>query len=95
MNTNDELLEKIIEKTNKELLEHHKLILERFLKTNLDQSRKRRVRFFMVYDLVINEDNIRLFYFRPLRVFIPALISNRLDEIKDLTQISKESEYKH
>lgn len=95
MNYNDELLEKMDSKTNKDLLKHHKVILEKFLKDKLNQKRKRRVNFFRLYDSIIDEDNIRLFYFRPLLVFIPALINNRLDEIKDLTQISKETNYKH
>lgn len=94
MNYNDEIQEKIIKKTNKELLDNHKLILEKFLKVNLNQKRRRRVVFFTLYDLLITEDNIRLFYNKPLRAFIPALINNRLDDIKDLTETSKNTEYK-
>lgn len=94
MNYNDEIQEKIIKKTNKELLDHHKLILEKFLKVNLNQKRRRRIVFFTLYDLVITEDNIRLFYHKPLKAFVSALINNRLDDIKDLTQTSKNREYK-
>lgn len=94
MNYNDEIQEKIIKKTNKELLDHHKLIIDKFLKVNLNQKRRRRVVFFALYDLLITEDNIRLFYHKPLKAFIPALINNRLDDIKDLTQTSKNKEYK-
>lgn len=84
MNNYQALPENEIRKTNRELLDHHKLLLDKFLKNTLDQSRKRRVKFFKLYDLLIDEDNIRLYYFRSLRVFISALINNRLDEIKDI-----------
>lgn len=68
-------------KTNRDLLKHHKLMLELHLKNVHNVTLKRRITFFKVYDHLVTEDNIQQLYFRSLDIFIKALLHNKLDEI--------------
>lgn len=82
---------KEIERTRRELLELHKKCLKDYL-VGKDMKLKKRNKFFKLYDFFIYEDNIENFFFRPVHIFVYALVSNRLDEISDYTR--KAGKYK-
>lgn len=73
---------KAILKANKELIDIHKRCITNYL---IQRSLKHKFqkKFFILYDHCINEHNIRHFFFRPIRVFVYALITDRLVEIED------------
>lgn len=82
------LSDKDILKINSELLELHKRCITDYL---IQQSLKhsKRKKFFMLYDYYINKNNIREYFFRPIKLFIYALVTNQLDKIRDYTPIEK------
>ena len=77
-------IEKDLRKFNKELVEIHKRCIKNYLiQKNL--KRTGRNKFFHLYDHYINENNIRIYYLRPIDLFVYALVTNRLDEIENYT----------
>lgn len=69
-------------KQNQELLELHKrCITDYLIQKSLKLSKRKK--FFIIYDHYINEVNIREYFFRSIKLFVYALITNRLDEIRD------------
>lgn len=82
------LSEKDILKQNKELLELHKRCVTDYL---IQRSMKisKRKKFFIIYDHYINEVNITEYFFRPIKLFVYALITDRLSEIQDYIKVNK------
>lgn len=76
------LPEKAIQKVDRELLELHKEVLKSYL-TQRNLKHKYQKKFFIIYDYYITEKNIRRFFFRSARLFVYALVTNRLKEIED------------
>lgn len=76
------LLEKTILKANRELLELHKRCIVTYLTQKAVKHSKQK-KFFIIYDHYINEKNIRMYFHRPIKMFVYALITDRLDQIKD------------
>lgn len=76
------LSEKTILKANRELLELHKRCIVTYLTQKAIKYNKQK-KFFIIYDYYINEKNIRMFFHRPIKMFVYALITDRLDQIKD------------
>jgi hypothetical protein len=76
------LPEKAIQKVDKELLELHKEVLKSYL-TQRSLKHKYQKKFFKIYDYYISEKNIRRFFFRPAKLFVYALVTDRLDDIED------------
>lgn len=76
------LSDKAIFRVDKELLEIHKEVLRTYL-TQRNLKYKYQKKFFRIYEVYISEENIRRFFFRPVRLFVYALITDRLDEIED------------
>lgn len=76
------LSKKVILKADKELVELHKRCITTYL-IQRSLKHKRQKQFFKIYDTYINETNIRNFFFKPIRVFVYALITDRLDKIQD------------
>lgn len=71
-------------KQNKELLELHKRCCKTYLvQRSLKHSKIKK--FFIVYDWYINPDNINNFFFRPITLFIQALLLGQLDQLSDYT----------
>ena len=72
--------EKEILKQNKELVELHKRCLKTYL---VQQSCKARVRnkFFKLYDMYIDEKNIREYFYTPTPLLITYLVLDRLNEV--------------
>ena len=69
-------------KQDKELVELHKRCCKSWLvQHSLKHSKIKK--FFIVYDWYINTDNVRNFFFRPINLFIQALLLGQLDEISD------------
>lgn len=69
-------------KQNNELLELHKrCITDYLIQKSLKLSKRKK--FFIIYDYYINDVNIREYFFRPIKLFVYALITNRLEEIRD------------
>lgn len=69
-------------KQDKELVELHKRCVKTYLVQRSLKHRKIK-KFFIVYDWYINTSNIRNFFFRPVSIFVQALILGQLDEISD------------
>lgn len=76
------LSERTILKANRELLELHKRCIVTYLTQKAVKYSKQK-KFFIIYDHYINEKNIRMFFHRPIKMFVYALITDRLDQIKD------------
>lgn len=69
-------------KQDKELVELHKRCCKSYLiQHSLKHSKIKK--FFIVYDWYINTDNVRNFFFRPINLFIQALLLGQLDDISD------------
>lgn len=69
-------------KQDKELVELHKRCVKTYLVQRSLKHRKIK-KFFIVYDWYINTGNIRNFFFRPVSIFVQALLLGQLDEISD------------
>lgn len=76
------LSERTILKANRELLELHKRCIVTYLTQKAIKYSKQK-KFFIIYDHYINEKNIRMFFHRPIKMFVYALITDHLDQIKD------------
>lgn len=69
-------------KQDKELVELHKRCVKTYLvQRSLKHGKIKK--FFIVYDWYINTSNIRNFFFRPVPIFVQALLLGQLDEISD------------
>lgn len=82
-----ELPQKAIDKTYKELIELHKRVLLQYL-LERDVSFKGRKKFWVIYDHYINIQNISDYFHAPCKLFVMALLQDRLDDIKGLTRIT-------
>lgn len=69
-----------MDKANKELIDLHKRCITTYL---TQRSVKYRVqkKFFILYDKYINEDNIRSYFHRPIKLFVYALTVDKLEQI--------------
>lgn len=85
------LPEKAILKVDKDLLELHKEVLRSYL-TQRNLKHRAQKKFFRLYDYYLNEHNIRRYFFRPIRLFVYALITDRLDEIEDYVQLKEKKD---
>lgn len=82
------LSEKDILKINSELLELHKrCITDYLIQHSLKHSKRKK--FFKLYDYYIDEHNIREYFFRPVKLFVYALVTNQLDKIQDYIPLEK------
>lgn len=68
-----------MDKANKELIDLHKRCITTYL---TQRSVKYRVqkKFFILYDKYINEDNIRSYFHRPIKLFVYALTVDKLEQ---------------
>lgn len=74
--------EKAIKRSKRELLLLHKecvrtYLIQRKVKTSIQNK------FWILYHLYIHDSNIHQYFFRPIKVFVYALVTNRLSEIED------------
>lgn len=90
-----ELPEKELLKTNKELLELHKRVITNYLIQKSLKIKKRK-KFFIIYDLYISETNIRRYFYRPIKLFVYAMITDKLKYIEDYVSYEpKNKKYVH
>lgn len=69
-------------KQDKELVELHKRCVKTYLvQRSLKHSKIKK--FFIVYDWYINPRNVRNFFFRPVHLFVQALLLGQLEQISD------------
>lgn len=80
------LPEKAIQKVDKELLELHKEVLKSYL-TQRGLKHKYQKKFFKIYDHYITKKNIRRFFFCSAKLFVYALVTDRLDEIENYVPV--------
>jgi len=71
------------EKQSEELIELHKRCVKNYLITYKSAKNKTQKKFFRLYDIYIKVDNIRNFFFKPVSVFVIALVKNDLKSIED------------
>lgn len=75
------LPKKEIKKTGMDLIDlHQRVLLHYFLSVGL--SYKGRKKFFAIYDKYVNYRNIIDFFHLPCRVFVRALLLDRLDDVR-------------
>lgn len=80
--------EKEMLKQDKELLELHKRCCKTYLvQRSLKHSKIKK--FFIIYDWYINSKNVRNYFFRPISIFVQALVLNQLDQISDYIDNNK------
>ena len=80
--------EKEMLKQDKELLELHKRCCKTYLvQRSLKHSKIKK--FFIIYDWYINPKSIRHYFFRPISIFVQALVLNQLDQISDYIDNNK------
>lgn len=87
------LSEKDILKQNKDLIDLHKRCITEYL-VQRSLKLKSRNKFFKIYHFYIDENNIRQYFFRPISLFVKALITDRLSEIQDYIP-SKNNKKRH
>ena len=86
------LPEKAIQKVDKELLELHKEVLKSYL-TQRSLKHKYQKKFFKIYDHYITEKNTRRFFFRSAKLFVYALVTDRLDEIENYVPVKDKKKH--
>lgn len=75
-------------KQDKELLELHKRCCKTYLvQRSLKHSKIKK--FFIIYDWYISPKNVRNYFFRPISIFVQALVLNQLDQISDYIDNNK------
>lgn len=72
---------KVIERSNKELIALHKRLITSYLVCR-GIKLKSRAKFFKLYNHYIDEQNIRLYYFCPIKIFVRALVKDKLELIQ-------------
>ena len=65
-----------------------KEVLRAYL-TQRNLKHRHQKKFFRLYDYYITEKNIRRFFFRSAKLFVYALVTNRLDDIEDYVPIKE------
>lgn len=70
-------------KFENQLVDHHTQLLENFMKNETDFTSQQRRRVLKLYATRINNTNIRYFLMRPISVFLTALVTDKLEQIKN------------
>lgn len=71
----------VIIKTKKELLELHKRCIVSYLTSRGLIKHSKQKQFFKIYDVYVSYKNIDNYFHRPIKLFVYALITDRLKEI--------------
>lgn len=74
--------QKDIIRKDKDLVDLHKRCLTDYLVKRSIKLKKRN-KFFIIYDHYINHSNISEYFFSPIKLFIYALVTDRLEEIRN------------
>lgn len=70
--------EKTILKWNKELVELHKRVIKTYLASRVANYRT-QYKFFKLYDHLINEHNIKCYFFTPTPILVQGIVKGELD----------------
>ena len=70
-------------KTDKELVRFHKQLITKYLNNETEADLKEKKLILAYYDHRINEDNIRYYFNCKLKIFLTALLTERLETIKN------------
>ena len=84
--------EKIILKWNKELVELHKRVIKTYLASRVANYRT-QYKFFKLYDHLINEHNIKCYFFTPTPILVQGLVKGEVDRIS--TDIFRQTKKSH
>ena len=77
-----------MEKQEKDMVELHKRCVKNYLvQRSLKHGKIKK--FFIVYDYYLGTENIRNYFFRPISIFVQALVLNQLDQISDYIDNNK------
>lgn len=79
---------KVIEKWRKEDIELHKRVITSYL-IQYGYKVTTRHKFFALYDMLITPSNILCYFHKPVRIFVKAMVLNKLDQIADIYPDSK------
>ena len=74
--------QKDVIRKDKDLVDLHKRCLTDYL-VKRSMKLKKRNKFFILYDHYISHHNIAEYFFSPLKLFVFALVTDRLDEIRN------------
>lgn len=75
--------EKTILKWNKELVELHKRVIKTYLASRVANYRT-QYKFFKLYDHLINEHNIKCYFFTPTPILVQGLVKGELDRVSTI-----------
>lgn len=78
--------------SEKSLIRFHKGLITKCIKDNTSWNLQKRNQVLSIYDSEINEENIRLYINANLILFIKALLTDRLSEIKSYYLQEQETE---
>ena len=74
---------KVIERWRKEDIELHQRVITSYLH-QIGANVTTRNKFFALYDRYITPGNILCYFNKPIRIFVKALVQDKLDEIGDI-----------
>lgn len=66
---------------NKELVKEHRELVDSFMKNELAWKAHTRKKILRVYDAKVDDSNIRFYMLRKVKVFLSALLTDKLDQI--------------
>lgn len=69
-------------KSDKQLVKFHKNLIDKYLKDNTELEYRKRVIIMKLYDNRIDHNNIRYYFNARITIFLSALLTERLSEIK-------------
>lgn len=69
-------------KNDKELVRFHKQLLKKYLNDETNLEFRKRSIILELYDNSINDSNIRYYFNSKIKIFLAALLTDRLHEIK-------------
>ena len=81
------LPERELEKTQQDLVDLHKRVLIDYL-TREGLTYRGRKKFFIIYDHYINRKNISRYFFIPCKIFVKALIKDKLNLVQGISPVS-------
>lgn len=76
------LSEKALKKANRDLLDLHKKCIKTYL-TQVGIKIRYQKKFFSLYDNYLSDGNIREYFHRPIKLFVYAIVTKKLEQIRD------------
>lgn len=76
-------------KTDKQLVKFHRNLINKYIKEHTNLEFRKRLIVLSLYDNRINHNNIRYYFNAKITIFLSALLTERLDEIKSYYKAEK------